>query len=225
MARSLAFALALVLGATAPAAVSTAVPPVNNNTIPDRITVVGSSCGIPDPMGHFEIVIRDIVNNPVPNADVYLDFTNCTDLRLCSVQAPGVILHCHSVEQALEAFTDVTGRIEFDVMGCGTNTGATPGAGAGCLGVYEVFGPLSRYWWKNVTVMVLDQNGAVSANGVEVTDMVALLKDLGAGTYYGRSDYSGNGVLDVVDLSLWLAAFGTGASANGCPLNLPPVCN
>ncbi len=210
MARSLAFVLALVLGAAESAAASPTVPPFCNCTIPDRITVVGTSHGVPDPLGRFEVIVRDIGGQPVANATVWLDFTNCTDTRLCLNQGTaGVLVRCDRA--LLEAHTDAAGRVEFDVVGGGTNTGATPGAGAGCLTVF-VDG-VSR---RHVTVAVLDQNGAVVANGVEVTDITAWLKDLGSGVYVGRSDYSGNGSVDVTDLTLLMNALGSGNSSNGC---------
>ncbi len=219
MARPIVLALALALGVAASAAASSSIPLPPHYTFPSHIIVVGhDGAGNPDPLGRFEVVVHDVNGNPVANSPVYLDFTNCTDLRLCLYQAsPGVIVRCNFGVPVLEAYTDATGRVEFDVMGSGTNTGGSPGPGVGCMGLFDESVRIA-----NVTVSVLDQNGAVTTAGVEVTDLVAWLRDLGSGVYYGRSDYSGNGVVDIADLSILMKALGDGASSQGCSTLAPP---
>ncbi len=218
MNRPFALAVALTLCGAAPAPAA-AVPSPIASTIPGTITVVGhDGSGHPDASGHFEVVIRDAGYNPIPDAFVYLDFTGCTDVRICQGQSiPGVTVVCRPDLQLLYGQADAAGRIAFDVMGAGTNTGASPGPGAGCMTVV-----VNGYFpVKNVTVSVLDQNGAVTTSGVEITDMTAWLRDLGSGTFFGRSDYSGNGSLDVVDLAILIRGLGTGASSSGCSTLVP----
>ncbi len=219
MNRPFALVLAVALGVPAPAMAAALIPSPGNSTIPGTITLVGhDGSGQPDASGRFEIVIRDVASNPIPEAFVYLDFTGCTDVRICQRQSiPGVTVVCRPDLQILYGQTDAAGRIAFDVMGAGTNTGASPGLGAGCMRVlYNGYTPL-----KDVTVSVLDQNGAVTASGVDVTDLAAWLRDLGSGTYYGRSDYTGNNSLDVVDFAILIRALGTGASSYGCSTLVP----
>jgi hypothetical protein len=72
------------------------------------------------------------------------------------------------------------------------------------------------------TVNIYDENGGVTTQGMEVTDLSAFLKDLGTGFYFGRSDFNQGGSLEVVDLSVFLSKLGTGFSANGCSTTYCP---
>jgi hypothetical protein len=159
------------------------------------------------------VVIRDLANNPIAGASVYLDFGACTDVALCAVQ-PSNILECD--RRVVRGFTDVTGGITFYVLGAGRTTGGTPGPGAGCMRVFAD-GILGRY----VTVSAPDLNGAVTQPGLDVTDMSAWLRDLGTGAYFGRSDFNHDGYLGVQDFSNWLGIFGRGASSVGCDTFCP----
>ncbi len=223
MARPFVLVLALALCAVAPAAALADIPNPINCIIPDYVTVVGhNGGGNPDPAGQFEIVVRDLANNPIAGVWVSLEFAACTDLRICQTQpAPGTVVDCTPGAPRLLALSDVNGRVVFDVLGQGMNAGASPGPGLGCMAV--VVGGVVAKW---VTVSVLDQNGAVGAPGVEITDLAAWLKDLGSGNYRGRSDYSGNGAVDDVDFAILLRALGTGSSGAGCATLVPPgTCN
>ncbi len=223
MARSFALALALALAVAAPVAALAGIPAPINYIVPDYITVVGhNGGGAPDPAGQFEIILRDLANNPIAGAWVALEFAACTDVRICQTQpAPGTVVDCTPGAPRLLALSDANGRVVFDIVGQGMNAGASPGPGLGCMAV--VVGGVVAKW---VTVAVLDQNGGVSAPGVEITDLTAWLKDLGSGNYYGRSDYNRNGVLDVVDFVVLLRALGAGSSSAGCATLVPPgVCN
>ncbi|HET7226781.1 MAG TPA: hypothetical protein VFK69_13820 [Candidatus Eisenbacteria bacterium] len=182
-------------------------------TVPTLIRVVGTSGGVPDNSGAFVVTIRDIGNNPNPSAQVALDFSACPDLKL-GVPGPNTYLDCAS--HALWTITNTQGEAYFCVSGAGTNLGASPGAGALACTIFAdgvIIG--------HATVVIYDQDGAVTMPGMEVTDLGAMLKDLGSGAYFGRSDFDGDGTLGVADLSRMLTVMGTGASSQGdapyCP--------
>ncbi len=179
------------------------------STKPSFVSVVGENAGAADTVGACVVIVRSVSDNPYPGQQVVLDFSACTDLRLCPVAPPGVVVDCAA--RTITAVTDLQGTVRFAVLGAGTNTGASPGPGAGCLNILA--GGVSLI---HATVRIYDEDGAVGMPGVDVTDVTAFLKDLGSGTYFGRSDFSGNGSLDLVDFSLLLAKLGAGTSAQGC---------
>lgn len=191
----------------------TKIPSPANCTVPTLIRIVGTSGGVPDNSGTFDVVVRDLANNPNPSAQVTLDFSACPDLKL-GPPPPNTYMSCAS--HALWTITNTQGQAYFCVTGAGTNLGASPGAGALACSIVADGVPIGR-----ATVVIYDQDGAVTMPGMEVTDMAATLKDLGSGMYFGRSDFDGNGTLDVADLSRMLTVMGTGASAQGntpyCP--------
>lgn len=206
-------AASLLLFPTVIHADATKIPSAANCTVPALIRVVGTSGGVPDNSGAFDVVVRDIGNTPNPSAQVVLDFSACADLKL-GAPGPNTYLDCTS--HALWTITNTQGEAYFCVAGAGTNLGASPGAGALACTIYA-----DGVLIGHATVVIYDQNGAVSMPGMEVTDMSAMLKDLGSGTYFGRSDFDGDGTLGVADLSRMLTVMGTGASSQGnapyCP--------
>lgn len=208
--------LALLLRTPAMASV----PSPANTIKPAFIRVVGTHGGIPDSAGLFTVIIRDQANNPMPNAQVVVDFGACTDMKLCPWTFPNQ--HADCLTKTVRGFTDGTGRIDFIVIGEGTNRGGSAGPGGGCANILQnsisLFHPTVNLW---------DENGAVVSPGVDVTDLSAFLADLGTGFYFGRSDFSGPlnvdaGVLSVVDLSVYLNIIGAGGSVQGCTTTYCP---
>ncbi|MBI5709677.1 MAG: hypothetical protein HZC42_05130 [Candidatus Eisenbacteria bacterium] len=195
------------------AAVMAGVPSPINSTKPSYIDVVGTNSGVPDPYGTFTIVVRDLGSNPIANSQVVLDFLACTDMNLCGDAVAGQTLDCPT--RTVRGFTDGTGSITFTVVGAAKNLGAAAGPGAGCVNILADGVSLIH-----ATATEIDENGAISTNGVEVTDLSAWLKDLGTGFYFGRSDFNHLGSVDIVDLSVWLGRLGTGQSASGCLSNI-----
>lgn len=210
--------LRLLLGtagllAAVQAAAST--PDPSHSSIPAFIEVVGTQGGVPDEAGRFTIVVRDVANNPIVNANVIVDFTECTDAALCNTPVPGQTISCGA--KAVNGFTDGAGRVSFLVVGAGKNHGGGAGPGIGCANVLVNFYSVAR-----PTVNILDQDGAVGPRGLEVTDLSAWLADYGTGFYFGRSDYDHNHLLGVADLSLFLRMLGTGSSSEGCTTTYCP---
>jgi hypothetical protein len=210
------------------------IPSPGNSDKPSYIDVVGTvsvlatsgapvpGAGVPDSRGTFTIVVRDLGNNAIGNCQVVLDFGACTDMTLCyspallitgeSYQYPydtTQVIDCPSY--TLRGYTDVLGSVTFSVVGLAFNTGVHPGPGANCINILAAGVSLGR-----ATCAVYDQNGAVTTNGVEVTDMVGILKDWGSGIYFGRSDLDHDGFLTVLDLVPFRKCYGDGTSSNGC---------
>ena len=221
MRRSPAVALPLLIAVVLAAAPDRAdadaqkIPCVPCSEIPTVALVGGRHAGVPDPAGALRFVIRDVANNPIMNATVWLDFTHCADTRLCDAGIAGQWLECEG--RSLFGITDLWGAVTLVLTGAGLNTGASPGAGTGCIRAYS-----DGVWLGTITVAIADQNGAASAPGVEITDLAALLRDFGTGIYYGRSDFDHDGAVTITDLSAWLRIFGTGSSSEGCAASYCP---
>lgn len=209
MSRALQIALVLLFAAPAfVAAEEQKIPSPYLCTVPTFIRLVGIGPSGPDPSGSFVVVTRDIANNPLPNEQVVIDFSQCGDVRLAEAATPGQFVDCPS--HTVKGFTDDTGTITFDIVGAGTNLGASAGEGLGCANIYAE-GVLLRH----ATVCIYDEDGAVRSPGMGITDLYSFLRDLGSGSYFGRSDYDWNQRLDVADLSVFLHCMGMGGSAAG----------
>lgn len=198
-------------------------PPV----YPAFVKVVGAqtTAGVPDPTGTFVVTVRDYWNYPLPGVTTDLDFVNCTDMKLCSVQSAGVVLECGT--KRLRAFTNAAGQATFVVLGAGVVNGSVvppaiaPGPGRGCVRLY-----LENTQVGTATAVVYDLNGALGgqANGVSPLDLAIAKNEIGAAgagaPYRGRDDYSADGTLTAVDLAflrtvIGLSGAGVGSGA-GC---------
>lgn len=67
----------------------------------------------------FDVILRDIANNPVPGALVSIGFGSCP-VQWCAQQGPGVTIN--TVANSANTFTDANGRAHFCI--CATFTGA-----------------------------------------------------------------------------------------------------
>lgn len=76
-------AVGLVLLVGAASAAAQGVPSPANSTLPPMIALVGSTNGVPAALGAFEVVVRDLANNPVPGAAVIVDLSLAYDLHFC----------------------------------------------------------------------------------------------------------------------------------------------
>ena len=216
----------VVCGLLATAAVASAgVPYPGNCTVPAFINIVGSSSNVVDAAGAYTVVVRDQGNNPIPGTvcQVTLDFTGCTDLKLCSTQLDANITSksCIVSNVSVTGIPDGTGTITFKVMGAAINKSApVAGPGLNCVAVQACGVTIGH-----ATAVVFDENGAAAggSNGVETTDFVSLLKDWGSGVYYGRSDFNHAGPpLSPLAFSPWLTRWGAGSSTNGCTSTFCP---
>src|SRR5262245_53347036 len=178
-------------------------PGVCQSTIPAFIRMVGTTDGAPDPSGQFSVVVRDVLNNPVPGALVRIDFSACTQVALA---APDCTV--------LTGLTDATGTARFTALGSVLHRGA-PQPIPPCASITADGAVLG-----NVRVSAFDQDGV---NGVRASDVALVECDLVSGTYHQRSDFNADGLLSALDLSLWAANYygrgstSTAARCDGLP--------
>jgi hypothetical protein len=193
------------------------VPDYTRCTFPAFIKVVGTKGTVPDPAGTFSITMRDMGNFPIIGCVVTLDFTACTDMRLCN----GAGVTC--TPAMVSGTTNGSGVVTFTVVGGGRHPGGTfAGPGAGCV---EMRG--DGYLMGVATAIVYDLNGATAGtgkNGVLITDLPLFLNDWhGTGLpYVGRSDYNQNGAVQITDLPNWLTLWGATNSSGGCATTYCP---
>jgi hypothetical protein len=198
------FLFALAAPGFAGLALADDVPSPANSTIPGLVRLVGADpFGHPDPSGRFQVVHRDLANNPIPGAHIVVDFSAATDLVLCAVQAPGVAF----VPGGVEGITDANGSVWMALLGHAVAN--APPSSVSAVRIYAD-GVLLGY----VPVCAVDLDGA---SGVGGSDLSLWLADFVSGLNPPRSDYNGTGGLGGSDLSLWLGCFVSGASAQSCP--------
>ena len=190
-------------------AANAGLPPENNSTIPAMIPIVGhDGAGLPDPIGEVEVSVRDLANNPVVGSLVVLDFSQCTELRLCAdAHDPGVTVDC--AQRTVRRLSDAQGKARFRVMGWSTGIPGGPGAPRNAAKVYADGVLLGS---PNVSIYDLD------GGGVGPADLAAWLGDFFANTGLERDDYDNSELVGPSDLSMWLKAyFSSGSIANCSP--------
>jgi len=199
-----------------------------------------SNAGAPDPSIVFTITMRDFLNSPISGLDVEVNFSNCSDTRLCTAVIAGRTVDC--TNKAVHATTNAAGQVTLAILGGSTNAGTVvppaiaAGAGSGCISVYAALCGEPRTEWR-ATSVVYDQNGAlVGGNGVNGLDLAIARNDVGAAglgaAYRGRTDYNADGVVNGADLSFLKAVVGnsglgtgSGAGCAGAPGGMPqPYC-
>lgn len=187
------------------------VPSPANSTAPSYIALMGRTGGAVSPLGGFEVVVRDLANNPVAGARIVVDLGLCTDLHLCAdPQEAGTTVDC--VNRRVSRLTDAAGQAHFTLLG-------------GSVGVTADRSPhhMGRIFWEGKliaapTVAAYDLDGA---NGLGVNDLSVWLDDFGSTLDIGRSDYDGSGSVGANDLSFWLAVFGSDTCLESCTTACP----
>ena len=219
--------LATVAILTMGAGLASADPPDGaHSTIPAFIRLGGAQtlAGNPDPTIEFTIWYRDFLNNPVVGGVIEVNFSNCSDTRLCTAVVGGYEVDCSS--RSVRGVTDTGGQVHMSILGASTNAGITvppaiaAGAGSGCIRVYADGVQLGT-----VTAVVYDQNGALpGGSGVNGLDLAIAKNDAGAyalgAPYRGRTDYTWDGSVNGADLAalkgyVGQSALGLGSGA-GC---------
>jgi hypothetical protein len=182
-----------------------------NSTVPLHLQVVAMHDGIPDrDAGRFDVIVRDLANNPVDGVWVTLDFGAIPELQLAAdPRDPEEAVNCAA--RTVRRLTSPAGVASFTVLGCGSNRTAQPS-----LLVAKVWAADVLLGTTHVSLLDFD-----CANGAGANDFGLWLGDFGTGLLYGRGDWDGSGVLGANDLSVWLEAFGRGNSAESaspfCP--------
>ena len=178
------------------------VPCSADSDIPCGIRLVGTTSGVPDQRGEFQIVLRDLAHNPIPDADVSIDFGACaTDIRIAASQpTSGVTVDCSTGVPVVHATTDANGIVRIRLVG-GANHHAShdPGAAFKCAEAWARGENLGR-----INVSAFDEDGTGGVSPVDVslwlTDAFAF-----AGVYVGRSDFDCSFTITPGDLSLLLS--------------------
>ena len=199
----------LLLG-VAPTSARATLPSPSNSTAPACITLVGSDGANASALGTFTVIHRDLANNPIAGAQIVVDLSSASDMRLCAQQvAPGITVDCPNGRAS--AITDANGVATFTLLG-----GSVGGSGVSLLNGGRIFadGILIR----STTVSAYDLDGH---SGVGANDLATWLSDFGSGQPYGRSDYDCSGGLGANDFSLWLSAFGGGTQLVSCAATCP----
>ncbi len=98
---------------------SSAVPSPVNSAVPD--------CLVGCPLGDmaFDIIVRDVANNPVANSTVVLDFSLCPEAYICTFGNGPVPYTVDITARTLSMLTDATGLARFPPRmggGCAANT-------------------------------------------------------------------------------------------------------
>jgi hypothetical protein len=203
-------AFAFVALALVPAAAQATFPPFWNSTVPACISLVGSDGAAGSAVGTFDVIVRDLANNPQPGIHVTVDLSVAPDLRLCAFQpAPGVFVDCPAGKATV--VTDANGLARFTLLG-----GSTGGTGSTLLNGGRIYADGTLL--ASPTVSAYDLDGA---SGVGANDLSLWLTDFGTGNPYGRSDYDCSGGLGANDLSFWLTAYGSGTQSVSCAATCP----
>lgn len=182
--------------------------PGTYSTSPVLIRVVGFSAdGSLDPTGEFTVTLRDVAQNPLPDFQVKVDFTDCPGLELCGVTGANYA-RIDPTGHIVTAMTDAAGQVHLRI--------------AGSLNL-PIGAPEPANWRARVsacsillstpTVAVLDLTGR---DGTNSGDFSYFVTDIGAHLFYARDDYDGNGVVNSADLSVLATLTGLHGSLHGC---------
>jgi len=210
--------LLTALGLMVASAALAGVPSLGTSTVPADLNLVGRVGAIPDPVGLRTITVRDAASNPVPNSAVIINFSACTDSRICDAQ-PTIGAQAQFVNCAAKTVTGVTGAtgvVSFNIIGGANNAaGAQAGVGSLCATVTADGVPFG-----SLTVHAFDQN---LGGGVTGADLASSLADFIAGLTRGRSDFNNTGgPITGGDLALHLGVFVASLSASSCATALCP---
>lgn len=205
-------AVSLLLSAPWGATSAVAEPSPPNATVPPCISLVGSYAGVPaHAAGQFYVVMRDLANNPMPDAVITIDLSNIPELQLCADQLdPDVVVNCPL--KTVSKRTDATGTAFFTILG------RSHGAAVTLQHAGRVFANGSLI--AAPTVSAFDLDGAA---GIGVNDLSVWLTDFGTpgNPAFGRSDFDCSGTVGINDFSILLTAYGRGDQLESCTGSCP----
>jgi hypothetical protein len=202
-------------GLLAATAVMAGVPSATTSTQPLGISLVGKTVGVPgtaDPtaFGAANYTIRDASNNPVPGSVVIMNFSACTDVRLCSAAQPGTMtVNCGS--KTVSGVTDAAGLVSFRIVGGGLTSGAA--VLVPCISVTADGVPLNT-----IRSSTFDENGA---GGLTLADVTLAKNDVGLNNGRTRTDFNKSGTLTLADVTLIKNVLGAAGSPASCAPDNP----
>jgi hypothetical protein len=194
------------------ASASASPPSAANSSSPAAIRLVGANGTTPDATaGQFTIVVRGLSNNPVPSAQITIDFSQCPDIELCTDQLDATAtVTC--ADKVVRKITNPSGVVQFVILGSSHG----PADASMTLERVRVFANGVLIGEPAPSAFDLDGSGGVGAN-----DLSAWLSDFGSGLNTTRSDYDASGNVGAADLSEWLTVFAAGGSASSCGVACP----
>jgi len=185
-------------------------PGAPNSTVPLSFHLVATNGSTPATIGQFEVVLRDIAHNPIPDASIVVDLSMCTELAIATDQLdPDAVVNCAAM--TTRKLTDANGRAVFCIIG-GSRTGVPAST---LLAGGRIYGNGTLIATPTVSAFDLD-----GQQGLGAGDLAVFLGDFASGEIFGRSDFDDSGNLGARDLVIWLTAFSSGTqvvSAPSCP--------
>ncbi len=197
----LALACTLIaLASAAPAGADT--PPGNNSTIPGHVVLVGLGAAGPDSAtGHCTVTVRDFTNTPVPNSQVLVDFSECTDMAFAADQRdPRLAVNCGL--RRVSAVTDANGIARFTLLGSVTSGAPSP------LWAVKIYADGVLLGYPRVSALERDGVGGLTLN-----DLAHWTADFFSATEPMRADLNGDGYVHLLDLSVWATAYFAGSNS------------
>lgn len=188
------------------------VPVPANSSQPNGINFVGHNGGIADvtSFGAATYTIRDGSNTPISGVDVVMNFSACTDVRICSVTQPaGILVNCASKE--VRATTNASGVATFRIVGGGLTSGAA--VTSPCVTVSCQTVPLNT-----LRVGTFDINGA---GGLTAADVTLAKNDLNTNPTRTRSDFNKSTTITAADITILKNVLNGAGSAASCATYCP----
>jgi len=202
------------------------VPSPVTSSVPCAISLVGRSGVTADVVGQFNIVVKDIAGNTIPNAALVFDFTGCcSDIRLSEVQNNCGTCQAASIDgthKKINVTCDGNGAASIRIQGVARKVGPLAGT-IGCASLTANGQLLTDGTNKPlIAVSVYDLDGGAGSLGLGNGDLSSWLSDFFGGTYFQKDDYDRSvacaAAVGNPDLSKWLSAFfAAGSASNDAP--------
>ena len=206
-------------------------PDPAHSSIPGVIYLVGRNSSGVDAYGTFTVTIRDFSNAAKANADVRLDFTNCTDGALCLDAVAGAgTPDCSGALKEVHGTTNLAGQVTFTIQGgrkapapaCLGAACSPPGADVGCVQIFANGVPM-----RSATAVYVNQSflDGSPVNGVDtsVEQLEVACAGLGA-PYRARHDLRFDGVINGVDTSVIQAQVERAGLGVGTTIGCTSIC-
>jgi hypothetical protein len=195
------------------------------------INVVGRNASGADPYGTFTVTIRDCTNQPIANADVRFDFSNCTDGTLClDAVTDGGTYDCSGTNKEVHGTTNLAGQVTITIQGgrkapappCLGAGCSPPGPGAGCVQIFANGVPMANASAVYVNQMFLD-GSEVNGGDTSVEQREVICAGLGA-PYRARHDLQFNGAINGGDTSVLQAQVVRAGLGVGTTIGCASIC-
>jgi len=206
-------------------------PDPAHSTFPSVIYIVGKNETGVDSYGTFTCTVRDFANAPIANADVWFDFTYCTDGALClDPVAGGGTYDCSGTNKVVHGTTNLAGEVTFTIQGgrkapapaCLGAQCSPPGPGVGCAQVFMNGIPQGNVSVLYVNQSFLDGSG-VNGGDTSVEQREVICAGLGA-PYRARNDLQFNGAINGGDTSVMQAQVVRAGLGTGTTLGCTSIC-